>query len=82
MTMYHPATADVRTSELLAFSRARDALSGLVLRFDRWLAARHTRRVLERQDRAVLADIGVQHCDMDPRTGELNRYCQVIRPRR
>lgn len=48
----------------------------------RYLARRHTRRILERLDDCQLEDIGVPYENMSLRSGELTRYDEIIRPRR
>ena len=82
MTNYHATLGRLQPSAVNPLVAAQTWVSNLLAPASHWLIERHTRKVLEGLDRGMLEDIGVPHEDTSPRAGVLNRYHEIISPRR
>ena len=82
MTNYHATLGRFQLSKASLLILGLDWLSDLWQDAKHRLIERHTRNVLTALDRRTLEDIGVPHEDASPRAGVLNRYHEIIRPRR
>ena len=82
MTSYHATLGRLQPSAVNPLVAAQTWVSNLLAPASHWLIKRHTRKVLEGLDRGMLEDIGVPHEDTSPRAGVLNRYHEIISPRR
>lgn len=82
MTNYHAVLGHFQPPKSEFLTASLNWIANLLQDARQRLITRHTRNVLTSLDRQTLEDIGVPHEHMSTRAGELERYPEIIRPRR